>query len=828
MNASLSKNLPFWHFEQTQDEHHMMVYSDGSLGAGFKLKGIDISCATNSFKNEFSAQLENALNSIQEGIRIQIFYRLSPNVHGKIDEHEAISRGNCENYQKIKDYRLRFLRESVNTGAYFKPEIYLFVRSAPHQLSKQKLWQSQKKYRRLTEKQFKAHEAKFLRTLRQVESSFKGLGLAPKQLKKEEWFHIIFEYLNLSRSQKIGFPTLKESISIFGSPLGEQLHLSDLKVHPEAIEIGDYFFKVITLKTLPEGQTFATMVDGFTKLPFHFWLTQNILIHDQKKEMAKLQLQRRLANSMASGAKNVSDLESESKLAHIEEITSELLEGSEKILSGDFNVVIWGKSKEELDDKSDEVLKAFKDMNHSEGIVESLPCLDAFLGALPSTCKGLRYKKMKTSNLASFSPLYGYWEGNKEPVCLLQNRDGALLGMNPFAPELLNWNGLVFGGSGAGKSFVVSALMLMFYGYQSKDGHQPKIVWLDNGASSQGLVEVLGGEVIDLQLDSNLCLNVFDLATDEIDPSPSKIKLILAILENIFKEDDKVSLPKRDKALLEEAIFQIYESTKSGKGNNDRKSRLPQLSDLKALLKEHKEPTMQKYAQALFSWTGNTPYGRMLDGQTNVSLEKDVITIEMKGLDAYPDLQNVFLLLFTDFIKAEAARNRTQPYMLIIDEAWKLFQTPSGAAFTHEAYRTFRKFLGGIFCISQNYADTLATEELRRSLFSNTSFLFVLKQQVDNWKDFRKKLNLNKAELELVKSIQTVKGEYSEMFLKQNENKSLIRLVVDPLTYWICTSDANDKARIQEKETQNPTLTKLQILTLLANEDMGKSVGFAK
>ena len=524
-----------------------------------------------SFKSEFSAQFENVLNGIQENTRLQIFYKLSPKVHGKIAEHEAISSSqqghegdHHKGYQKIREERLKFLKENASKGAYFKPEIYLFVRSGSSPFRKQKLWDSQKKYRQIAKEQFQAYESKFLRSLRQIESGFESLGLSPKRLTKEEWFHLVFEHLNLSRSQRVGFPTLKEEDGLFDAPLGEQLHLSDLKVHSDAIEIGDYFFKVLTLKTLPEGQTFATMVDSFTKLPFHFWLVQNILICEQKKEMQKLQLQRRLAHSMAEGAKNVRDLKTESKLSHLEEMVSELMEGSEKILSADFNVVIWGKSKEELEDKSDFVLGAFRGMNQSEGIVETLPLLDAFLGsALPGVCQGLRHKKMKTSNVASFSPLYGYWEGNKEPVCLLQNRDGALLGFNPFAPELLNWNGLVFGGSGAGKSFVVSALMLMFYGYQSKQGKRPKMVWLDNGASSQRLVEVLGGEVIDLQIDSELCLNVFDLPPGETKPSPSKIKLILALLETIFKEDDKVSLPKRDKALLEEAIFKVYEMAKA-------------------------------------------------------------------------------------------------------------------------------------------------------------------------------------------------------------------------------------------------------------------------
>ena len=496
----------------------------------------------------------------------------------RFNPHEAISssqqghEGNHhKGYQKIREERLKFLKENASKGVYFKPEIYLFVRSGSSPFRKQKLWDSQKKYRQVAKEQFQAYESKFLRSLRQIESGFESLGLFPKRLTKEEWFHLVFEHLNLSRSQRVGFPTLKEEDGLFDAPLGEQLHLSDLKVHSDAIEIGDYFFKVLTLKTLPEGQTFATMVDSFTKLPFHFWLVQNILIHDQKKEMQKLQLQRRLAHSMAEGAKNVRDLKTESKLSHLEEMVSELMEGSEKILSADFNVVIWGKSKEELEDKSDFVLGAFRGMNQSEGIVETLPLLDAFLGsALPGVCQGLRHKKMKTSNVASFSPLYGYWEGNKDPVCLLGNRDGALLGFNPFAPELLNWNGLVFGGSGAGKSFVVSALMLMFYGYQSKQGKRPKMVWLDNGASSQRLVEVLGGEVIDLQIDSELCLNVFDLPPGETKPSPSKIKLILALLETIFKEDDKVSLPKRDKALLEEAIFKVYEMAKA-KGNSPAK-----------------------------------------------------------------------------------------------------------------------------------------------------------------------------------------------------------------------------------------------------------------
>lgn len=800
MNKTLSDKLPFWHFEDD-----LMVYSDGSLGTGFKISGLDISCATIEQKNQFNSQIESLLSTVPENTRVQIFYKLSSDVSDVIDRHEKVSQSSNEDYQEILKYRINFHRQNEQNGNYYRPEIFVYLRGEANTQSSQGLFQSKKEFVELSEKQFETHKSKFLRIARQVESSLVQSGLAPSRVTKKEFFEEVFKYLNADRSERIGVPNLKQDQGIMSSPLNEQLILEDLEVHKDYLKSGEYLFKVITLKTLPEGQTYATMVDNFLKIPFHFWISQNIVVHDQKKEMEKLQMQRRLANSMASGAKNMSDLESESKLAHIEELMSELLEGSEKIVSSDFNVVIWAKNKDELDDKSDFILKAFKGMNQCEGIVETLPCLDAFLGAMPGSHKGLRYKKMKSSNATHLAPLYGYWEGNKDPVCLMSNRDGALVSIHPFAKELLNWNGLVFGGSGSGKSFVMCQLMLMFYGYSPR----PKVVWLDNGASSQRLVEILNGEVVDLNIDSDICLNVFDLAPGEKAPGPSKVKLILGVLETIFKEDDKKGLPKRDKALLEEAIFRAYEVA-----NNK-----PTLSTLKDVLRKHDDPVIRTYADSLYSWTGDTPYGRLLDGKSNVNLEKDLITIEMKGLDSYPDLQNVFLLLFTDYIKAEASRDMKRPYLLIIDEAWKLFQTQSGSAFVFEAYRTFRKFLGGLICISQTYSDTLATEELRRAIFPNTSFLYILKQQVDDWDDFAKKLNLNEAELEQVKSIRTVKGEYSEIFLKQNENRVMLRLYPDPLSYWICTSDANDKGKISDMQERFPNLSQLEILKKVVEEE---------
>jgi len=285
--------------------------------------------------------------------------------------------------------------------------------------------------------------------------------------------------------------------------------------------------------------------------------------------------------------------------------------------------------------------------------------------------------------------------------------------------------------------------------------------------------------------------------------------LILAVLESILKDVNSKGLPKRDKALLEEAIFTTYKLSQG---------KTPTLSNYKKVLEEHPNPAMKQYAEILYSWTGDSSYGKMLDGPTNIKLSKDLVTIETKGLDLYPDLQNVFLLLLTDHIKNDAAKDTRRPYLLIIDEAWRLFETPGGLSFAMEAYRTFRKFKGGIWCISQNYRDFLFNQEIKNAVFPNTSSIFFLKQTKIDWDDFQKCMDLNDNELEVVKSLEVVKGKFSEFYFMQGEKRAVLKLVPDSLSYWICTSDGNDKAKIADLVKLNPGLSKLEVLKKLALE----------
>ena len=162
--------------------------------------------------------------------------------------------------------------------------------------------------------------------------------------------------------------------------------------------------------------------------------------------------------------------------------------------------------------------------------------------------------------------------------------------------------------------------------------------------------------------------------------------------------------------------------------------------DIHCYFKDHWSHFFPDSSRAKQGWTGKRAYGRLLDGQTNIDLDRDLIGIETKGLNGYPDLQNVMLLAFTDFIKSKASEDSGRPTLLILDEAWKLLETPSGRDFTIEAYRTFRKYGSGILCILQNYKDFLADGAVADTLFPNTASVFVLKQTKIDWADFQKRL----------------------------------------------------------------------------------------
>jgi conjugal transfer ATP-binding protein TraC len=192
----------------------------------------------------------------------------------------------------------------------------------------------------------------------------------------------------------------------------------------------------------------------------------------------------------------------------------------------------------------------------------------------------------------------------------------------------------------------------------------------------------------------------------------------------------------------------------------------------------------------LYIWTGDRPYGKLLDGQGELRTNAEICSFDLKGLSQYPDLQSVMILTLTDFILSQVEGDRSVKKRIILDEAWELLKSQAAATFMEYSARTLRKTGSGITFITQG-VEEIANSPIGSAILNNTATKILMLQRGDV-DILQKTLKLNSQELELIQSLKQMKGHYSEGFLIEGLESQVIQVHPSPLEYWLATSDAND------------------------------------
>ena len=83
----------------------------------------------------------------------------------------------------------------------------------------------------------------------------------------------------------------------------------------------------------------------------------------------------------------------------------------------------------------------------------------------------------------------------------------------------------------------------------------------------------------------------------------------------------------------------------------------------------------------------------------------------------------------------------------------------------------------------------------------------------------KESLGLNDNEVALIQSLQQKKGEFSEAFLIAGPNRRTVAVIEPtPLELWISTTDPRDLTLIEKTKQENPELSQLEILKMLAKK----------
>lgn len=808
VEASLCEELPYWEFSDIPRPH--LILNDGSLVAGINLSLLDIECFDDSEVNQLAIRLRGVLNSISENVTVQFCLSVGHDYSNMIKKH-----ANGKNFfihplvASIATYREEELTAAVNSSELYRPELSIYLRTQMVKSKKLSFLKKQQDFSDSAKKNYDETLEVLFQNVDTIVSSFASIGMHSKFIDISEMQSHIYGMLNPKRSKTEPTPTVKtpahdnldheivESMEWLAeqSPR-EQIVFGDLILGFEQFTLDSYHHRIITLKTLPEV-TFAGQLSTFLRMPFHYDLMLTFEVPGQADEMNKLNQKRKMAHSLAATSGNkASDLESETKLSSTEELIRELLSTGQRVYAAQLSIVLRASVSDDGNKKLNrqvrEVLSRFRSLQGAEGLEETIGSWKIFKGNLPAApIKLERAKKFKTNNLVDFIPIYGPREGDDDPAVIFRNRLNGLVGFNPFDSKLTNYNTLVTGSSGAGKSFLNNCILAQ------ELARGLRVFIIDIGGSYRKLTEALGGQYLEMDLSDQYRLNPFDIRNLSEEPTGQKLKSLLAVIESMVVEDEKNKLSKLDRVLLEKIIIELYEEKR-------KKKTIPVMSDLVEKLSRSTESSMINISKVLYMWTGNRPYGKLLDGVGSIRTDASVCTFDLKGLSSYPDLQSVMILILTDFILTQIEQDKVNKKRIILDEAWQLLKSNAAAGFMEYCARTLRKTGSGITFITQG-VEEIVESPIGSAIMNNTATKFILLQRGDS-EILKNALKLNSQELKLIYSLEQRKGEFSEGFMIEGEHRQVIRIYPGPFEYWLSTSDASDNKHIQELRDKGLTL----------------------
>ncbi|WP_338728985.1 type IV secretion system protein TraC (plasmid) [Shewanella baltica] len=348
---------------------------------------------------------------------------------------------------------------------------------------------------------------------------------------------------------------------------------------------------------------------------------------------------------------------------------------------------------------------------------------------------------MKTSNLVNFLPIVADYKRLSAGL-LLPTMRHQISYFDPFNCGSDNYNMAITGGSGAGKSFFMQALVKSIYAKGGK-------AWiLDKGESYKKLTQTLGGVYLD---SSQIFLNpfthlgkivnvrdagTFGVILDDdgkvVDPIAEVLGNITALIATMASPDEKLS--GFQTALLGDAILLAWQ-----KSGNDTLIDDVQKALYDIAAQKNDDTRISDIAAQLNKFCSSGIHGAIFNKPSMLDPNIDITTLELDGFKGELQRPVIFALMVTISQQMYLSGQRSTPKICVIEEAWSLMSGANAQSkdFINEGYRTVRKFGGSFATVTQGMKDFFANAEAEAAL--NSSDIHITLRQGDGFNDFLNK-----------------------------------------------------------------------------------------
>jgi len=370
------------------------------------------------------------------------------------------------------------------------------------------------------------------------------------------------------------------------------------------------------------------------------------------------------------------------------------------------------------------------------------------------------FRDMESQNVADLLPLGLGGLRHRSGVVIGVEPSGGLVLYDSWHPSLGNYNIVVFGRSGFGKSFFIKLLTAR----STPLGVRTAII--DPELEYENLMVGLGCPYIRLHPSSKDRINIFDVEVVEEDDGTVKVDLdgavqaVQAVVFRMIRVYDPSVLTGQVKVLIQEKIKELYakrgitedprslyevawEGDKIQIGG--RPKRMPTLSELHDLME--RDPDLAKAAQLIkpFTRKGGVTAQSIFDGESTVSVEGlPAFSFSVAGLDE-EIMRPLGLFVATKWVWEKFGRDRKVRKRIVVDEAQTMMDTPETAKWLEDAFRRARKRNISMCAGTQGFEVFLRVPQ-GLGILKNSSTKVLMRQEAVDIQAVQEKFSLSEGE----------------------------------------------------------------------------------
>jgi conjugal transfer ATP-binding protein TraC len=364
-----------------------------------------------------------------------------------------------------------------------------------------------------------------------------------------------------------------------------------------------------------------------------------------------------------------------------------------------------------------------------------------------------------------------------------------------------NYNACIVAESGSGKSFFTNELI-------SSELSLGGQVWaIDVGRSYEKYCKSVGGEFIHFGPDSDICLNPFESVENYDEEADVLAALLVAMAA------PRESLTNLQFSELRRIISEQWDV-------HNRSMTIDLVADA---LKDSSDQRVRDVGTQLWSFTSKGEYGKYFVGRNNVKFQNRFTVLELEELKGRKQLQTVVLLQLIMQIQNSMylgqMSDRGRHKVVIIDEAWDLLTQGEVATFIEHGYRRFRKYGGAAVVVTQGLAELYASEQ-GTAIVNNSTNMYLLGMKSEAVDAIAKegRLSIGPGGFQLLKTVRTDKGRYSEIFCRTDYGAGIGRLIVDKFRYLLYSTHPDDVGAIARQQALHPGIDVAQAIHRVMEE----------